>query len=246
MPLIKSTRLRSDTISPEEFASLLAKLPPEEESIRGVYREQEFNIPVKMFRCLLILFWLYGRRIEELLLLKRKDIRWDENYFWISVFALKRKDTFTKKRPKPIPMSNPYVSELVEYCNQIHDGESYLFPGASTGERVRRVVARDRQTGAVRVGVKGKKLGVPLTYEYRSYLKGTMSSERAWKCLKFLAPDLWLHFFRTTNAKFLADLTGDPFLMRDWYDWTTIAPADSYVRESEARAKKAGDLRKFD
>ena len=255
--MVNSKRLKSQVVSKGEFDRLLAKLPRDLATIPGTYEIfdkklngkilQDFNIPVRMFRVLLILLWLYGRRIEELLLFQRKDVRWDSDYLTIEFYALKRKDTMKRKRAKPIPRSNPYVQEVIAYAESMADGEMIFFPGESRGGRVKMVTIRDKETGQIKIGKKGRMSGKPLIYEYKFKLPaGTMSVERAWKCLKYLAPDLWLHFFRSTNATFIAEKTKDPFKIRDWLDWTTISPASSYVSESEARAREVGDLRGFE
>ncbi|MHB1909749.1 MAG: site-specific integrase [Nitrososphaerales archaeon] len=270
MPLVKSQRLLSAVISPSEFQEILAKLPKELDAIKGEYSYvnkkdgqrvgEKFNIPIAPIRVILIIAYLFGRRIEEILLLKRGDVRWMERdvpdpsdlektqrraYLVIDFFALKRKDSLKVKRPKLIPLTNRYSKEVLEYCSRFSDPDSYLFPGGTEGKRVRRVVAKNPD-GSIRIGKKGINQGKELVYFYPYKLKGTMSVERVWKCLKFVAPDLWLHLFRHTAATLIANRTGDPYLMRDWLDWTTIAPGDRYVRSSEERARRAGDLRELE
>ena len=86
-----------------------------------------------MFQCLIALLWLFGKRIRETLRLKRKDVRWNEKFPFVSFQVMKKKKRETSpipiRRTKRITIKNPYVHYVIDYVASIENPEAWIFPG---------------------------------------------------------------------------------------------------------------------
>lgn len=56
---------------------------------------------------------------------------------------------------------------------------------------------------------------------------------QAWRIVKKLNPNAWLHLFRHTRLTKLAEQGANPFQLQIWAGWKSIKQADTYVRKSD-------------
>ena len=84
-------------------------------------------------RCLICLAWLFGKRINELLSLRRKELYTEGGYLYVRFHVLKkktRKDTgVSKPFLKRMTLKNKYTEPVLSYLETIEGG--YIFRGMS-------------------------------------------------------------------------------------------------------------------
>jgi len=230
---LRCKTIREDIVREEEFRDTLRKLD-NKDIIKGDYKTslhgesitQTFDIHCKRIQCLLCVLWVFGKRISEVLLLKRRDV-WVEDGFLYVRFIVRKKGPLMRKRRnfparflKKITLKNPHVKYITAYIETLNDPNAYLFPGRS----------RPR---TYRTKVEGK------TYTYTRNESGFMSSNLAWKIIKYLNPMLYPHLFRQSVATLLAEdgLTEDQLM--SWFDWDSSRVAHEYVKRGPKLSERA-------
>ena len=103
--------------------------------------------------CLIAILTLFGKRISEVITLKRKDVWEKRNYLYIRFRLLKKKQK-KEKIGEPIHKTLRIHKEkswelsqfIVKWVNQLPHSESYLFSGKS---RPHMQVVRNKKTGKI-------------------------------------------------------------------------------------------------
>ena len=233
MPKIKTKR--EDVLRNNEVDEMLQKLSGKD-VIRGEYETtlhdkpitQTFNIPCRMTECLIALLWLFGKRIREVLKLKRKDVWARGNSLYVRFHVLKKKsredEAIPKRYLKRITLENPYTKYVLGYVKAIKDPETYLFHGRSK-DRVRKVKMKKK------------------VYVYHLKNEGMMSPEKAWKIIKFLNPKAWCHLFRHSIATQMAEEGATEDELMDWFDWSRSDTAHDYVKRGPRLIEKWANRR---
>lgn len=238
MPKVKT--VRDEYVMEEaELKAMLKQLECNEKVIQGYYEVNEtrvneqtgqeekvkvkqwFKIDCLQTQCLLSLLWIFGRRIMEVLMLKRKNIRIEGDSLIVQFRTLKRRKDKRELYEKSITLNHPYAHYIVKYIEGIKDPERFLFPGKS----------KPRKFKSRAVLPKTKELK---TYEYERTEQGFMSSQKAWKIIKFLNPFAYCHLFRHTLATIIARKGYNEDQLMTWFDWSTSQVAHGYV----SRGKK--------
>lgn len=182
---------------------------------------QVFKIDCRMTECLIALLWIFGRRIMEILMLKRKHVRIEGDSLVVQFRTLKRRKADPKELyEKAITLSHPYVPYILEYIETIKNPDAYLFPGHS---KPRKFVSK----------AKLPKTGELKTYSYVRTEEGFMSPQKAWKILKFLNPESYCHLFRHTLATMIARKGYNEDQLMAWFDWSTSQVAHGYVAKGK-------------
>lgn len=241
MPRVKT--VREDVMSEDELKVMLGRLGKAlaegEEVIHGFYVTHEwilnkdtgteerkdvrngFRINCRQIQCMLALLWIFGRRITEILMLKRKNIKLEGDTLVVQFRTLKRRKDKTELYEKAITLSHPYAHYIVEYIERIKDSERYVFPGKS----------EPREFASKATVPRTKELK---TYHYERVEHGFMSAQKAWMTVKFLNPFAFCHLFRHTLATYIARRGYNEDQLMAWFDWTTSRVAHGYV----SRGKK--------
>jgi integrase len=182
---------------------------------------QRFNIDCRRAECLLALLWIFGRRIMEILMLKRKHIRIEGDSLVVQFRTLKRRKSDPKELyEKSITLNHPYVPYITKYIESIKEPNSYLFPGYS---KPRRFVSK----------AKLPKTGELKTYNYMRTEEGFMSPQKAWKIIRYLNPSAYCHLFRHTLATTIARKGYNEAQLMAWFDWSTSQVAHGYVSKGK-------------
>jgi len=192
MPKIKTKR--KDILRHEELNELLDKAGKLYDGLK--------------IQCLIALLWLFGKRITEILTLKRRDIFIKEGYLYV-YFTVKKKHT---RKAKPIPkrflkrktLRNPYTRFVVQCIKNITDPEAYIFPS-------------ERST------------------------TGHMSRIQAYRIIKQLDPNAWLHLFRESLATLMAEHGATEEELMHWFDWDRVDTAHEYVKRGTRLTEKWSD-----
>ena len=237
MKLTRVTTKRDDILREEELISMFERLEGEETivgtyvtNIQGERKVQKFNIQCRKTECLLSLLWIFGRRIMEILLMKRKDVWIEEGFLFARFRALKRKKTTPTPElfVKRITLEHPYVHYIIDYISSIEDPDSYLFPGHS---RPRRWTSRvPRKTYKTRLESYDKSFTIYDTYIYERSEHGFMSANLCWKIIKFLSDSkVYPHLFRRSLATIMSEHGFTQQTLMNWFDWTSSDVAHQYV-----------------
>ena len=164
--------------------------------------------------CAIALAWIFGKRISEILKVKRADIYTDEEYLYVRFFVGKKKTRKDQPVPKPylkrITLTNPYCKYILGYIETIKEG--YIFP-ANTKPRTKKFF--------------DKKMNV-----WREYYRegGHITPEAAYYHLKKLAPKTWWHLFRESLATEMAERGASEEQLMHWFDWDRVDTAHEYVK----------------
>ena len=207
MPYIKAKNLRKEEILSEA-------------EVKQMIDRADLLFPEKaaMIKCLIALLWLFGKRISEVLRLKRKDLWFDEHFLYVRFTILKKKGEY--KAVKKVTVKNPFVNYIIQYMKCIEDSEAWLFPGYSR-----------RKTLKVKAKLKD---GTVKTYVYERLESGNMSRQQAYKILKRLNPAVWPHLFRDSVATKFAYEGATPYELQSWFDWAKLETANKYIRRGPA------------
>ncbi len=168
--------------------------------------------------CLIALLFLFGRRISEIITVKRKDVWTKRGFLYVKFRLLKRRGTgeiIYKVKRIHLEKSKMLSQLIVGHVTKIPDGEAYLFQGES---RPHIQVVRNKKYGK--------------TYRYKHTTEGHMSRIQAWKILKALNPEYYPHYFRHSLATVLAEEHTDPIAIKQWFDWVRFETAMIYIRDS--------------
>jgi integrase len=199
MPKIKTKR--TDILRNPEVENLLAKADP-------------------WLACLIALCWMFGKRINEYVRLKRDDV-WIEGDYLFARFLVSKKHT-----PKEPPVPHPYLKKIrkdhpgvqyvYDYIGTIKQG--YLFP-AETKSRIRIIKMKDK------------------TYTYQIE-GGHIHVDTALYYLKKLSKDVWFHLFRESLATRMAEKGATEEELMHWFDWDRVDTAHEYVKRGTKLTEK--------
>lgn len=241
MPLIKTQR--EDILRQPELDPMFEKLSGQEE-ISGSYEVmlhgerivQTFRIYCRMTECLIAMLWLFGKRIMEILVLKRKNVWVEGHFLYARFFVLKKKrahEVIPVTTVKKITLSNPYTKYVLDYLDRLgEDPEKPMFPGRSRGKTftVRATLFKKMEDGSTREVLK--------QYKYTRTIKGIMCPEVAWKVVKSLNPSAWLHLFRESVATTMAEHEATEEELMHWFDWERVETAHKYVKRGTKLIEK--------
>ena len=211
MPKITTTR--NDVIRNHELDRMLKKV----EAGTTNYGKQPLKFNPDMIKCLLALLWIFGKRISEILKVRRGDIFTRKGYLYVRFTVLKKRGLkerpIPEKRLKRITLQNPYAKLIINWTNRFERAGSYIFPGR-VRERTFNVVKKE--TGKV--------------YTYHQDAEPRMSRELAYKILKGINPKVWLHLFRSSVATEMAERGATEEQLMAWFDWDRYDTAHEYVK----------------
>lgn len=168
--------------------------------------------------CLIAMLFLFGRRISEVITVKRKDVWTKRGFLYVRFRLLKRQHTgeiIYKVKRIHLEKSKMLSQLITGHVRRIPDGEAYIFQGES---RPHIQVVRNKKYGK--------------TYKYRHTTEGHMSRIHAYKILKALNPEFYPHYFRHSLATVLAEEHVDPIAIKQWFDWVRFETAMIYIKES--------------
>lgn len=237
---------REDVLRNEEIEEMFQKLS-ENEMYEVVYQpkkrlkenkgktvyDSKFSCPSKMVKCLIALFWIFGKRKIEILTLKAIDLRWDDVWLIVRFVVRKKKEgtykggvkeTYTKR----ILTKHPYVKYITDWVKDL-SSDSYLFSGNSQ-KKTRKV---RRKWFNSKTGEEVKKV-----YVYEDLTEGHMSRVRAWKIIKSLNDKAWIHLFRRSLATQMAELGATEDELMSWFDWDSPLTAHKYVKRGTKLTEK--------
>jgi len=245
MPIVKVKR--EDILREDEFREMLSKLE-DKDTIIGEYETtlhgepvvQKFHIKCKQTQCLLCLLWIFGKRIQEILLLRRKDLYVEDGFLFVDFIVLKKKKrkSVRERYTKRITLEHPYTHYITDHMSSINDPNAYIFPG---GSRPRKFVSKVNvyeystdEKGNVRRKLKDTKI-----YQYERSERGFMSSQLAWKIIKFLNPNVYPHLFRHSLATRMAKHSFTEDQLMSWFDWDSPKIAHEYVERGPRLTEQA-------
>lgn len=165
-------------------------------------------------QCALGLARIFGKRINEIMWIRREDIYIEGKYLYVRFYVSKkagRKDTpVPKPYLKKITLKNRYCKYITEYIESIKDG--FIFP-SNTLPRTKRFF--------------DKKMNVWREYQREG---GHVSPEAAYYHLKKIAPKTWWHLFRESLATEMAERGATEEKLMHWFDWDRVDTAHEYVK----------------
>jgi len=246
--------VRDDILRVEEFDKMLHQLSGQEElcldyhykTTNGEERVQRVHIKCRMIECLLCLEWLFGKRIYEVLCVRRGDIKVDNGYLYCR-FTVQKKPQKTSAGvigtnvTKRINLTHPYAHYVTDYLNILDkkrktDANTPLFPGRSTGKHiVQRHVELHRKLSDGRTETYFK------DYEYDKTVTGIMAPETALKVIKVLNPNAWTHLFRSSLATTMAEHSATEEELLNWFDWERVETAHGYVKRGTKLTERLSD-----
>ena len=165
-------------------------------------------------KCLICLARIFGKRINELVRIRREDIYTDESYLFVRFFVSKKHTRKDAPVPKPylkrITLKNKWIPPILEYIETIK--ESYIF-AAPTKPRLKRFL--------------DKRMNVWREYQREG---GYITPESAYYHLKKIAPKTWWHLFRESLATEMAERGATEEKLMHWFDWDRVDTAHQYVK----------------
>lgn len=83
--------------------------------------------------CLIAFSWIFGKRINEVLKVKKQDVWTDQDFLYTRFHVSKKKTRVSPGLPKPflkrINLKHEGVAYIISYCRKVKDGN--LFPKMS-------------------------------------------------------------------------------------------------------------------
>jgi len=201
MPIIKA--VRSDILRKPEIDAMLEKADDR-------------------LKCIIALAWIFGKRINEILRLKREDV-WVQGDFLFARFHVgKKKERQAQIIPKPylkkIRIAHPYVPHILNWIEKFERG--YIFPSYGVGYRKK---------------VYSKKYDKVYIYQVAG---GYLTSQRVWQLLKKINPNVWCHLFRESLATWMAENDATEEDLMHWFDWDDPRMARRYVKHGTRLTEK--------
>jgi len=182
-------------------------------------------------QCIIALAWLFGKRITEILRLKRDNITIINDYLSVRFSVLKKKkreSAVPKKYTKRIKLDHPYVQYILDWINTIEEG--YIFPSSS--------ISRTDMVTTKYVNRDGKEVFGKYTYAREG---GHLSRQAVHYYIKRINPKAWMHLFRESLATFMAENGATEEELMHWFDWDDIRTAHEYVKRGTGLTQKWSD-----
>ena len=189
----------------------------------GKEQTEEITIHYSMVKALVCILYLFGKRISEVLALKRKDFWTKQGYFYVAFNVLKKKSRTELAAPQrkvkrvSVKASGTFALPIIDYVKGLTDMEMPLFPGRCH-PHTKIIRIKDKQTGQIKK-----------EYRYEFKREGLMSRVHAYKILKALNHEAYPHWFRHSLATELAEQGFTPHELKDWFDWSRYSTAVHYV-----------------
>jgi len=192
--------------------------------------EKAKDLPLgERLQCFIALAWLFGKRVSEILQLKREDIYFDERFLYVRFKVGKKRAKGETPIPrfyvKKISLKHPYVQYVLNWVNKIQEG--YIFPG-STGRKVIKVKAKYRDRS-------GNLVEKEYQYEREG---GHLSDARMRQLIKLINPNAWWHLFRESLATQMAEMGASEEELMHWFDWSDPRVAHEYVKRGTKLIEK--------
>lgn len=193
----------------------------------------QIKVDPTMLQCLIALLWLFGKRIREVLKLKREDIEVREGFLYVNFQIQKKKSRKSLLTPirklKLITLKNPYTVYILNHIQTITNPDAWLFPGRKK-KREWDVKWKDPETGEI---IK--------TYHYVDDDVGRMSKEYALRVLKSLSETVCCHLFRHSLATTMAERKSTEEELMNWFDWDRYETAHGYVKGGPRMTKELSE-----
>jgi len=202
---------------------------------RGKEQREPITIHYKMIKALICVAYLFGKRISEILPIKRKDVYTKRGYLYIRFLVLKKKTReslampIMKVKRVSVRKQHQFVIPIIAYVQTLTLTEMPLFPGRSRPHK-QIVKVKDPKTGEI------KKV-----YEYEVKHEGIMSRQHAYKIFKALNKEAYPHWFRHSLATQLSEDGATGVELKHWFDWSRYDTAMRYVEGSPAMTKRISD-----
>lgn len=117
MPKIKTKR--DDILRPKEVEEMFS------------------NANENWLKCLIALLWIFGKRISEIICLRKQHFSIDENYLSVRFKVLKRREKEKSGVPprfvKRIRIDHPYTKYITDYISKIQSGFVFSSVRSSSG-----------------------------------------------------------------------------------------------------------------
>ena len=183
-------------------------------------------------QCIIALAWLFGKRIKEILRIRREDVWTDDKYLYVRFLVEKKRSRgefpISRFYTKKINLSNPYVPYVLNWINKVSSG--YLFPG-NTKPRILKVKAKYRDsTGRI----------VEKEYYYKLE-GGHLSDARLRQLIKEINPKAYWHLFRESLATHMAEHGATEEELMHWFDWSDPRIAHEYIKRGTKLIEKWAD-----
>jgi len=183
-------------------------------------------------QCIIALAWLFGKRIKEILTLRREDLWTDDKYLYVRFRVGKKR----RRTEPPVPhfytkkmnLNNPYIPYVTSWLSKVHTG--YLFP-SYTKPRIIKVKAKyTDKTGNL----------VEKEYYYK-HDGGHLSDARLRQLIKEINPNAYWHLFRESLATQMAEHGATEEELMHWFDWSDSRVAHEYVKRGTKLIEKWAD-----
>jgi len=189
----------------------------------GREHSEEITVHYGMVKALVCILYLFGKRISEVLDLKRRDLYTKQGYLYVRFRVLKKKSRtelakqIEKVKRVSVKSQRTFAIPIIDYVKDFAEMEMPLFPGRSY-PHTQIVKVKDKQTNEVKK-----------EYRYEFKREGVMSRVHAYKILKALDHNAYPHWFRHSLATELAEQGFTPHELKDWFDWSRYETAVHYV-----------------
>lgn len=174
----------------------------------------------EMLQCIIALAWIFGKRINEILQLKREDIVVNAEYMTVAFRVGKKRvkrGPVVQTWPKKINLAHPAMRYVLPWITKFSSG--HIFPSRGKPRLIRRKWDNEKRCCT----------------HYYTYRKpgGYLGHTRATDLLKAVDPNLFWHLFRHSLATQMGKKYKDPFLLKAFFDWEKIDQAAAYVHPDE-------------
>jgi integrase len=162
-------------------------------------------------QCLIALLWLFGKRISEVIALKRKDIYVKNDMLYVRFTVLKKKKIGLRRDREVKPWLETIKKQYLKNITLEHSFTKYVL----------QYIEEPRFY---------KEEGYKKTLNEEALLFPGMYRTKAWRYIKHLDPKAWLHLFRESLATTWAEEGSTEEDLMHWFDWDRISTAHEYVK----------------
>lgn len=198
---------------------------------KGKDQTEELTIHYGMVKALICFLYLFGKRVTEVLQLRRGDLWSKRGFLYVRFHVLKKKRRTDLALPQmkvkrvSIRRQKPFIMPIVDYATTLNDMNMPLFPGKCR-PHTQIVKRKDKEGRIIKV------------YEYKIKREGIMSRVQAYKILKSLDVGAYPHWFRHSLATQLAEEGFTPWELKEWFDWSRFQTAVNYVEGTPSMTER--------